>query len=135
MEIGMQLRQAMLLNGILYNSEAWHGLKESHINELQKVDNYLLRSMFKSHSKTSTAFTHLETGTIPLKFIIASRRINYLHNILKRKDSETILKVFNAQKDNPLEGDFFKLVEKDLDLIGLKYDESFFNSSSFSSIL
>ena len=128
MQIGLHLRQAMLINGMLYNSEAWHGIKESHINELQKVDNYLLRSIFKSHSKTSTAFMHLETGTLPIKFIIASRRINYLHNILKRNKNETLLRVFNAQKDNPLEGDFIKLVQNDFDLIGLKYDESFIKS-------
>ena len=28
MEIGLKLRQAMLLIGILYNSEAWHGITE-----------------------------------------------------------------------------------------------------------
>ena len=71
---------------------------------------------------------HLETGTVPLKFIISSRRINYLHNILKRKENETILRVFNAQKDNPIEGDFVTLVKKDLELLGLKYDEKYFKS-------
>ena len=90
---------------MLFNSEAWHGLKETQINELQKVDNYLLRSLFMSHAKTSTAFMHLEMGTVPLKFIISSRRINYLHNILKRNEHETIPRVFNAQKDNPIDGD------------------------------
>ena len=28
MEIGLKLRQAMFLNGILYNSEAWHALTD-----------------------------------------------------------------------------------------------------------
>ena len=31
MEIGLKLRQAMLLNGILYNSEAWHNISEAEI--------------------------------------------------------------------------------------------------------
>ena len=31
MEIGLSLRHAMLLNGILYNSEAWHNVKEKDI--------------------------------------------------------------------------------------------------------
>ena len=127
-QTGLHLRQAMLINGMLFNSEAWHGLKESHINELQKVDNYLLRSLFKSHAKASTAFMHLETGTLPLKFIISSRRMNYLHNILKRDKNKTILKVLNAQNDNPVEGDFINLVKKDLELLGLKYDEAFIKS-------
>ena len=83
-QMGLHLRQAMLLNGMLYNSEAWHCLNNEHIKMLEEVDNHFLRSLFKSHSKTSTSFLHLETATLPIKFIIASRRLNYLHNILKR---------------------------------------------------
>ena len=42
MEIGLRLRQAMLLNGILYNSEALHSLTEADIRLLESVDEYLL---------------------------------------------------------------------------------------------
>ena len=52
MEIGLKLRQAMLLNGILYNSEAWHALSETEIKILETVDEHLLRSLVKGHSKT-----------------------------------------------------------------------------------
>ena len=31
LEIGLRLRQAMLVNGMLYNSEAWHSVSESEI--------------------------------------------------------------------------------------------------------
>ena len=31
MEIGLKLRQAMLLNGMLFNSEAWHSLSSNEI--------------------------------------------------------------------------------------------------------
>ena len=71
---------------------------------------------------------HLETGTLPLKFIISSRRINYLHNILKRNESETILRILKAQNDNPLDGDYINLVKKDLELLGLSYDDKFIKS-------
>ena len=70
----------------------------------------------------------METGTLPLKFIISSHRLNNLDNILKRNKEETLVRVFNAQKDNPLNGDFIFLVKKDLDLIGQKYDEKFIKS-------
>ena len=89
-QMGLHLRQAMLINGMLYNSEAWHCLNNDQIKMMEEVDNYFLRSLFKSHPKTSTAFLHLETGTIPIKYIIASWRLNYLHNILKRKNGEFI---------------------------------------------
>ena len=68
----------------------------------------MLRTIFKSHSKTSSAFLHLETGTIPIKYILASRRLNYLYNIIKRKENEVLLRVYNAQKEKALKGDFVK---------------------------
>ena len=124
-QMGWHLRQAMLINGILYNSEAWHCFTETQVKQFQLIDNQLLRKLFNAHSKTSIAFMHLETGTLPLKFIIASRRLNYLHNILKRNDDEPILKVFNAQSESPLAGDFVKLCEKDFELIKEKFNKSF----------
>ena len=90
--------------------------------------------MFNSHSKTSTAFLHLETATIPIKYIIASRRLNYLHNILKRKNNEVLKKVYMAQKQNPLEGDFVKLVENDFNLINENFDENLIRSMSKSKM-
>ena len=40
MEIGIKLRQAMLLDGILYNSDVWHNILET---EIRTVHAYLLR--------------------------------------------------------------------------------------------
>ena len=128
--MGFHLRQSMLINRILFNSEAWHGLNSSHVEQLQLIDNQLLRKICKAHAKTSIAFLHLETATIPIRFIIASRRLNYLQNILKRDEKEVLLKVYRAQKENPLPGDFVKLVENDFEVINEKYDEVFLKSMS-----
>ena len=37
------LREAMLVNGILTNSEAWYGLSDSKIELLEQVDEQFLR--------------------------------------------------------------------------------------------
>ena len=86
--------------------------------------------MFNAHAKTSSAFLHLETATIPISFIIASRRLNFLHNILKRNKEEVLQRVFYAQKANPLSGDFVKLIEDDFHLINEAYDENVIKSMS-----
>ena len=88
----------------------------------------LILKNYKSHSKTSNSFLHLETGTIPIKFIISSRRLNFLHNILKRNENETIVRVLNAQKENPINGDFIKLIKQDFTLIDKEYDERLLKS-------
>ena len=45
-EAGLQLRQALFINGILYNSEAWQGISESDIEHLERVDEALLRGLY-----------------------------------------------------------------------------------------
>ena len=46
-----------------------------------------------------------------------------MNHVLQRDDDELVKKVFLAQKINPVQGDFVKLVEKDLEDLGLTYDQ------------
>ena len=46
----------MLLNGYLFNSEAWHAISEEDIKTLEKVDQHLLRSLVNGHAKTPIEF-------------------------------------------------------------------------------
>ena len=48
-EIGLKLRQAMLLSVLLFNSEAWHDVSDSEIKILESVDEYLLRRLVSAH--------------------------------------------------------------------------------------
>ena len=75
MEIGLKLRQAMLLNGLLFNSEAWHDINDVEIKLLESVDEHLLRSLVGGHAKTPLEFLHLEAGAIPIHFILSCRRL------------------------------------------------------------
>ena len=112
MEIGLKLRQAMLLNGILYNSEA-----ETEIKILETVDEHLLRSLVKGHSKTPIEFLYLEAGAIPIRYIISSRRLIYHQCILKRNDQELTKRIYSEQKRNPNKGDLAELIRDDFKLI------------------
>ena len=76
-EIGLKLWQAMLINGILFNSEAWHGVKKEDLKKLEKIDEILLRSLMGSHQKTPLEFLYLETGTLPISYIIMIRRTSW----------------------------------------------------------
>ena len=120
-QVALKLRDAMLINGILYNSEAWHGVTSAQIAKLEAVDESLLRSILKAHSKTAKEFLYLETGTIPLRWIVAQRRIHYLKHILSREDTELLNKVYLAQQENPTHGDLVKLVTNDLEVLGVTY--------------
>ena len=51
-EIGLQLRQAMFVNGVLYNAEVWQGLRATDLTLLENIDHQLMSIICDSHSKT-----------------------------------------------------------------------------------
>ena len=114
LEIGLQLRQAMYINGVLFNSEAWHGVSKNDIEALEKIDQILLRFLLGSHAKAPVEMLYLESGVIPLRFIVSTRRTIYLQTLLKRNDGEVTKQVLLAQIEEPFKGDFVQLVEEDL---------------------
>jgi hypothetical protein len=122
-EVALRLREAMLINGILHNSEAWHGVTDANIATLESLDLTLLKGILNAHSKTTKEFLYLETGAVPIRWILAQRRINFLKHILSRDDSELIKQVFLAQQEHPTRGDFVKLVEKHIQELGLTYEQ------------
>ena len=108
-EVGLMLRDAMFVNGILCNSEAWHAILEKHIEQFEVMDRSLLKYIINAHSKVQNEFLYLETAAIPIRASIASRRMMYLQNILKRPSTEMINKVYEAQKLTSVNGDWVEL--------------------------
>ena len=84
----------MLVNESLYNSEAWHSVSME--------DEALLRYLLDCHSKVPLEFLYLESGAIPVRFILSGRRINYLKTILNRDPEELIRRIYEAQLLNPI---------------------------------
>ena len=103
-------------------------MKTPDIDLLSIVDHQILRYICGAHVKTPLEFLYLETGSLPLKYIIASRRLIYLRNIHKKHDNEIIKRVYIAQSSNPTEGDYALLVKEDFKLIDLAMDESAINA-------
>ena len=132
MEIGLKLRQAMLLNGMLYNSEAWHSLGETETKMLETIDEHLLRSLVKGHPKTPLEFLYLEAGAIPIRMIISSRRLLFHQTILKREDNELTKRIYKEQKSNPTPGDFVELLHEDFKLMGEEQNDDVIQNTNTS---
>ena len=47
----------------------------------------------------------------------------YWHTILKRHNEELIFQIYMAMKETPLKGDWIKLLEEDLEKIGLSLED------------
>ena len=100
-QVGLMLREAMFLNGVLHSSEAWHGISTTQIAQIEIVDHQLLRTILSAHAKTPTEFPYLETGALPVKSVMSSRRLNYLKHIHMQAEHELIKRIFQAQRDEP----------------------------------
>ena len=121
-EIGLLLRQAMLVNGLLYNSEAWHSVSNSDLVPLEKIDENLLRFVLGAHAKAPLETLYLESGAIPIRYIVASRRMCYLQTIVKRDDTELTKRVFNAQLEYSCHGDYVQLVKSDFEEMNIPFN-------------
>ena len=120
--IGLLLREARFVNAMFVNMEACHNVLQKDTSVFTKLDQYLMRKIVGCHSKVPIEMLYLETNTVPLDFILASRRINYLHNILSQTDDELTKRVYEQQKKDPCKGDWCELVEKDIDMVNLDMD-------------
>ena len=129
LEMGLKLREAMFLNGVLFNSEAWHALTTEDIKPLERVDESLLRSLLQGHPKAPLEFLYLETGTISISHLISSRRMMYVRTLLRREEEELTLRIYREQQRNTSPGDFAELVKDDFERNNLDYDEDMIASA------
>ena len=116
-EAGLMLRIAMLHSVLLTNAETWLRLSSKDLRNLERVDEMLLRKLFETPISTPGAALYLETGTIPLKFILRYRRIMFLHHILTRDKGALISQVFWAQVNKPAPGDWCTVLQEDMEAL------------------
>ena len=90
---------------------------------VEKVDEALLKGLVLGNSKFTVQALYMETAQLPLRFILACRRILFLQTTLYRGPEELKRKVYEAQKMDPTNADFWVLVEDDCTLIKLQITE------------
>ena len=90
----------------------------------------MLRKILNAHAKTPKESLYLETGSIPIRYIIIQRRMNYLHHLINRNPNELINKVYCAQKRKMAKNDWVETVQNNLNEINLNLsDDSNFKIS------
>ena len=133
-ETAILLRETIFVNGILTNVEVWYGLKKSEIEEFEALDKMLLRKILKAPSSTPIESLYLELGCLDLDTIIKSRRLNYLHYVITRKESEMLSLFFNTQWKYPTnKKDWVEQVKIDLDDFDIPVDLDFIRKKSHLS--
>jgi hypothetical protein len=113
------MREGILLGGLLTNSETWINISKKNIELLEKPDIILQRKALAANGHPSKAFTMLELGIVPIRFILMKKQMLFLLYILKENKESMIYQVFEALNNESRKGDFVNLTNqdrKDLDI-------------------
>ena len=119
-EVAIVLRNSLLINSLLFNSEAWYNVSNHDIEELEKADESLLRRILECPLSTTREMLYLELSCIPVRFIILSRRIMFLHYILNESESSLVQRFLKAQEANPTKNDWCQSVQEALNTLELE---------------
>ena len=114
-QVAMILRNSLLISSLLTNAEAWYNLSNAEVTDLEKVDEDLLRKVLECPVSTPREMLYLELGVSPIRNIIRSRRLNFLHYILHEEKQSLIYKFLQAQRDNPVKNDWCHTVIEDIE--------------------
>ena len=118
-QVAMILRNSLLISSLLTNAEAWYNLSNAEVTDLEKVDEDLLRKVLECPVSTPREMLYLELGVSPIRNIIRSRRLNFLHYILHEEKQSLIYKFLQAQRDNPVKNDWCHTVIEDIEAFQL----------------
>ena len=63
-QTGLIMRDSIFGSKMLLNSEVWHSVTKSQIEEIDVIDRILLRQILNAHSKTAVEWIYSETGKL-----------------------------------------------------------------------
>ena len=124
-EIGLLLRITILVNGILFNTEAMFNIQQRHIDQLEDCDKIFMRKLFNSGHGTPIESFYIESSVWPLRFIIMGRRFMFYWALLRKSENELVKAVFNAQREYPSrkKDDWVSEVNGDLKTCNINYSD------------
>ena len=88
--VGLALRHAMFLNGVLFNSETWTGFNKKDMKVLEVLDHKVLRIITGAHAKVPCEMLYLETAELDILSVITVRRLMFWYNIVRRDTKELL---------------------------------------------
>ena len=120
------------------NSESWYGLKNEEIEQLEQVDEMFLRKLLEVGRGCPKEMLYLETGSLPIRFIIMSRRLMFLQYLLKEENESLVHKFLQEQIRSPVKNDWILTVQENMEelQIGLDFENiTTLSKDSFKAFL
>ena len=108
---------------MLSSSETLYGITEKHIEILEKCDRELLTRLFAVPFSCSYEAVYLETGCIPIKFIIKGRRLMFYWSLLNKPDEELVKRFFEVQQKFSSKNDWSEQIKIDMNDLDINLTE------------
>ena len=71
------MRESMLIETLLNNSESWINLTREDVESIEKPGVILLRKMMKSSENQSTVLLYLELSILHDRHVLMKKRLNF----------------------------------------------------------
>lgn len=89
------------------------------MHPLEVIDKHILRLITGAQQKVPPERLFLETGELPLKYVITLRRLMYYQEINKRHNYEIVKRVFTSMKKDTITGDWINLFVDNLKYLNM----------------
>ena len=100
-EIAKIHRNAYKISSILSSSEIWYGTTQNELEGLEQVDGMWMRNFMNCSYMVPKDLLYLELAITPIRYIIQTRILLYLHHILQQKKESLLYRFFVTQLSNP----------------------------------
>ena len=120
-EVGILLRDCLLVSSMLFNSEAWYNISKSELELLEAVDIIFLRKLINAPRGTPKEILYLEMGCIPFRELILERRLRFLYYILNQKEDSMVYRFLKSQIRNRTKKDWVTTVFEDLKYLNMEH--------------
>ena len=95
-EIAKIYRNAYIISSMLSSSEIWYGVTKQELEKLEQVDEMFLRNLMECSYSVPKDLLYLELGVLPIRYIIQTRRLLYLHHVLQQEKESLLYKIFQC---------------------------------------
>ena len=98
------LWELAVLPSLLNNSETWTEISEEALKQLENLQDTFLRSILQTPQTTPKPALKFETGTLPIKYRIYTRKLCFVNSLRQAKDESLSREILIEQERLQLPG-------------------------------
>ena len=101
---------SLLRSSVLFAAETMYDIKEAEYRLIERIEEDMLRRIFKTGPGCPIFQLYFESGHIPARFAIKRMKIMFFRYILSQEESSLIYRFLMAQKNDYKRGDWYSEV-------------------------